>query len=182
MKSINGTKTEENLFEAFSCESRIRNKYTFYAAIARKDGYEQIASIFEDAANNEKEHARVWFKLLNGGTLQETKENLKEASSGENNESEKMYKRMAAEAREEGFNDIAFLFESIGMIEKEHELRFLKLLEDIESNNVFNKEVIAIWVCRNCGFSSDSERAPERCSVCELPQAYFELREIKRKG
>jgi len=173
---IKGTKTEKNLFEAFAAESRTRNKYTYYASIAREDGYESIAEAFEKAADNEKEHARVWYKQLCNGKMPRTAENLKSAIDGENDDWDEMYRRMAAEAREEGFNDIAFLFDSIGSVEKEHKERYSKLLKDIENNTVFTKkEKKSVWICRCCGYSTDDESPPEKCPVCEYPKAYFTL-------
>ena len=182
MAEIKGTKTEQNLLKAFNTESSVRSKYTFFAAIAREDGYEQIAEVFEKAADNEKEHARVWFKLLSGGKMPRTTENLKSAIDGENNEWSDMYKNMAADARDEGFNDIAFLFDSIGAVEKEHKERYIKLLTDIENNTIFTKkEEKSIWICRCCGYSTDSESPPEICPVCEYPKAYFTLQTIEVK-
>lgn len=148
---LKGSKTEKNLMDAFAGESQARNKYTYFASKARKDGYEQIAEIFEETANNEKEHAKLWFKLLNNNSIPSTVENLKSAAEGENFEWTDMYDRMAKEAREEGFDRIAFLFESVGKIEKEHEARYKKLLENVENGLVFSKEEDKIWVCRNCG-------------------------------
>ena len=162
--------------EAFAGESQARNKYNYFASRAKKDGYEQIGAFFEETAGNEKEHAKIWFKLLCGGEIPGTAENLKAAAAGEHGEWTEMYKRMAAEAREEGFNDIAFLFESVGKIEKEHEERYLKLLKNIEDKTVFTKKEKTIWICRNCGFIADSENAPQKCPVCAHPQAYFEVR------
>jgi len=164
--------------EAFAGESQARNKYTYFASKARKDGYEQIAAIFEETADNEKEHAKIWFKLLCGGEIPGTADNLKAASAGENGEWTDMYKRMSAEAREEGFDDIAFLFDTVGAIEKEHEERYLKMLSNIEDGAVFFKEIKSIWICRNCGHIEDSEKAPNKCPVCGHSQAYFELRAI----
>ena len=178
MANLKGTKTEKNLWEAFAGESQARNKYTYFASKARKEGYEQIAAIFEETAVNEKEHAKIWFKLLCGGEIPTTIENLKAAAAGENGEWTEMYKRMAIEAREEGFNDIAFLFESVGKIEKEHEERYLKLLKNIEDSAVFTKNEKFVWICRNCGFIADNESAPQKCPVCAHPQAYFELRAV----
>ena len=178
MANLKGSKTEKNLMEAFAGESQARNKYTYFASKAKKDGYEQIASFFEQSADNEKEHAKLWFKLLCGGEIASTAENLKAAAAGENHEWTEMYKRMAAEAREEGFNDIAFLFESIGNIEKEHEERFLHLLKNINENSVFLKKEKSVWICRNCGHIYDGNNAPQKCPVCNHPQAYFELRVI----
>ncbi|MCL2299771.1 MAG: rubrerythrin family protein [Firmicutes bacterium] len=176
MAELKGTKTEANLAAAFAGESQARNKYTYFASKARKDGYEQIAAIFEETAGNEKEHAKLWFKLLCGGAVPSTAENLKAAAGGEHEEWTEMYARMAAEAREEGFADIAFLFSAVGAIEKEHEERYLKLLENVESGAVFAKQEKSVWICRNCGHIVDSANAPVMCPVCKHPQAYFELR------
>ena len=148
---LKGSKTEQNLLAAFAGESQARNKYTYFASKARKDGYEQIASIFEETANNEKEHAKIWFKQLNGGEISSTLENLKSAASGENYEWTEMYKEFAETAKEEGFDEIAFLFEKVGEIEKHHEERYMKLVNNIENNLVFEKGEETIWVCRNCG-------------------------------
>jgi len=178
MANLKGTKTEANLMEAFAGESQARNKYTYFASKAKKDGYEQIASIFEETAGNEKEHAKLWFKLLCGGAVPSTAENLKAAAAGENGEWTGMYPRMAAEAREEGFTDIAFLFDAVGRIEKEHEERYLKLLQNVEDGVVFAKTEKSVWICRNCGHIVDSVNAPQMCPVCAHPQAYFELRVI----
>ena len=178
MAELKGTKTEKNLMEAFAGESQARNKYTYFASRARKDGYEQIAAIFEETALNEKEHAKIWFKLLCGGEIGSTADNLKAAAGGENDEWTSMYKRMAAEAKEEGFNDIALLFEKVGAIEKEHEERYRKLLKNIEGGEVFAKNQKSVWICRNCGFTEDNEKAPEKCPVCVHPQSYFELKTV----
>ncbi|MCL2397371.1 MAG: rubrerythrin family protein [Defluviitaleaceae bacterium] len=178
MANLKGTKTEKNLWEAFAGESMARNKYTYFAAKAKKDGYEQIAAIFEETAGNEKEHAKIWFKLLCGGAIPSTPENLKAAAAGENEEWTEMYKRMAIEAQEEGFDDIAALFESVGVIEKDHEERYLALLENVEEGTVFAKKEKSIWICRNCGYIKDAENAPDSCPVCVHPQSYFELRMI----
>lgn len=176
MANLKGTKTEQNLMEAFAGESQARNKYSYFASKAKKEGYQQIAAIFEETAANEKEHAKIWFKLLNGiGT---TEENLKAAAQGENGEWTEMYARMAKEAREEGFDEIAALFDGVAAIEKEHEERYLKLLANIENGEVFKKNTKTVWVCRNCGHIVDSESAPEECPVCAHPQGYFELRVI----
>jgi len=175
MADIKGTKTEKNLMEAFAGESQARNKYTYFASKAKKDGYEQIAAFFEETAGNEKEHAKIWFKLLCGGEIPGTADNLKAAAAGENGEWTEMYKRMAADAREEGFDDIAFLFDSVGAIEKEHEERYLKLLSNIEDGSVFAKKSKSVWICRNCGHIEDTEDASEECPVCIHPQAYFQL-------
>ena len=176
MADLKGTKTEKNLMEAFAGESQARNKYTYYASRAKKDGYEQIAAIFEETALNEKEHAKIWFKLLHDGQVPSTIENLKDAASGENFEWTDMYDRMAKEAREEGFDHIAFLFEEVGKIEKEHEERYKKLLENVEEKLVFSKDGDAIWKCRNCGHIVIGKEAPNVCPVCAHPQAYFELK------
>ena len=178
MASLKGTKTEKNLMEAFAGESQARNKYSYFASKARKDGYEQIAAIFEETAGNEKEHAKMWFKLLCGGEIPSTADNLKAAAAGENGEWTEMYKRMAAEAREEGFHEIAFLFDSVGAIEKEHEERYLKLLDNIKNGSVFAKKQKTVWICRNCGHIADIESAPGKCPVCVHPQSYFEMRAI----
>ena len=178
MKNLKGTKTEKNLMEAFAGESQARNKYTWFASKARKDGYEQIAAIFEETAGNEKEHAKIWFKLLCGGDIPPTADNLQAAAEGENEEWTAMYKRMAEEAREEGFTDIARLFDSIGAIEKEHEKRYRKLLKNLEDGTVFARKEKSFWICRNCGYIVDSEKAPEICPVCNHPKAYFELQMI----
>ena len=178
MANLKGSKTEKNLMEAFAGESQARNKYTYFASKAKKEGYEQISAIFTETAGNEKEHAEIWFKLLCGGSIPSTAENLKAAASGENEEWTDMYKRMAVDARAEGFDDIAFLFDSVGKIEKEHEERYLALLKNIEDGSVFNKKEKSVWICRNCGRIVDSENAPVKCPVCDHPQAYFELRVI----
>ncbi len=173
---LKGTKTEANLKEAFAGESQARNKYTYYAAKARKDGYEQIAEIFEETAANEKEHAKMWYKLLCGGEVPSTIDNLRDAANGENFEWTDMYNRMAEEAREEGFEKIAYLFEEVGKIEKEHEKRYLKLLSNVEKEMVFSKDGDAIWKCRNCGHIVIGKNAPEVCPVCNHPKAYFEVK------
>ena len=175
MKDLKGTKTEKNLQEAFAGESQARNKYTYFASKARKDGYEQIAAIFEETANNEKEHAKMWFKLLEGGAVRSTRENLKAAAEGENYEWTDMYDRMAREAEEEGFHEIAEKFRGVGAIEKRHEERYRKLLQNIEDAIVFSREGDAIWVCRNCGHVVVGKQAPKVCPVCAHPQSYFEL-------
>ena len=175
MKDIKGTKTEQNLQTAFAGESQARNKYTYYASKAKKEGYVQIANIFEETAGNEKEHAKMWFKLLNGGSIKDTISNLKDAAAGENYEWTDMYDTFAKEAREEGFDDIAFLFEEVGKIEKEHEERYLQLLKNIEEGQVFKKGEVVVWKCLNCGHIHVGETAPEVCPVCNHPQSYFEL-------
>jgi len=178
MSNLKGTKTESNLMAAFAGESMARNKYTYFAGKAKKDGYEQIAAIFEETANNEKEHAKLWFKLLCGGEIPSTGENLKAAAAGENEEWTQMYKRMAKEAKEEGFDKIAFLFEQVGNIEKEHEERYLTLLDNVNNDKVFTKTEKSVWICRNCGHLVDATSAPELCPVCVHPKAYFELRSV----
>ncbi len=178
MRDLKGTKTEQNLAEAFAGESQARNKYSYYGSKAKKEGYEQIAAFFEETANNEKEHAKMWFKLLCGGAVKSTVENLKDAAAGEHGEWTDMYARMAKEAKEEGFEDIAFLFEEVAKIEKSHEERYLKLLANIEDGSVFKKETKEVWICRNCGHLHDSETAPDVCPVCAHPKAYFEVRAI----
>ncbi|MBR3390118.1 MAG: rubrerythrin family protein [Prevotella sp.] len=175
MKSLKGTKTEKNLQEAFAGESMARNKYTYYASKAKKDGYVQIAALFEETANNEKEHAKLWFKLLQGGSIKTTTENLADAAAGENFEWTDMYERMAREANEEGFPEIAAKFRGVGAIEKEHEKRYRKLLKNIEDKVVFSRDGDCIWQCRNCGHIVVSKNAPEVCPVCDHPQSYFEL-------
>ena len=178
MADLRGTKTEKNLMEAFAGESQARNKYTYYASKAKKDGYEQIAAIFEETAGNEKEHAKLWFKLLCGGEIPQTTENLKDAAAGEHEEWTEMYRRMALEAQEEGFDKIAAQFEAVGRIEKEHEERYLKLLKNIEDGSVFTQKEKSFWICRNCGHIADSVSAPKICPVCVHPQAYFEIRSV----
>ena len=173
---LKGSKTEKNLMEAFAGESQARNKYTYYASKAKKEGYEQIADLFLETADNEKEHAKLWFKLLHDNDVPSTIENLKDAASGENFEWTNMYERMAKEAREEGFERIAFLFEEVAKIEKEHEARYLKLLENVENGLVFSKEGEKIWKCRNCGHIVIGKSAPEVCPVCAHPKAYFEIK------
>ena len=173
---LKGSKTEKNLMEAFAGESQARNKYTYYASKAKKEGYEQIADLFLETADNEKEHAKLWFKLLHENDVPSTIENLKDAASGENFEWTNMYERMAKEAKEEGFERITFLFEAVAKIEKEHESRYLKLLENVENGLVFSKEGEKIWKCRNCGHIVIGKSAPEVCPVCAHPKAYFEIK------
>ncbi len=172
---IKGTKTESNLMTAFAGESQARNKYTYYASKAKKDGYVQIANLFEETANNEKEHAKIWFKLLHGG-IPSTIENLADAAAGEMYEWTDMYATFAKEAREEGFEDIAKLFEGVAAIEKEHEERYRALLANIEKGEVFKKAGENEWICNNCGHIHVGKEAPEVCPVCAHPQAYFQLR------
>lgn len=176
MKELKGTKTEKNLQEAFAGESQARNKYSYWASKAKKDGYQQIAAIFEETAANEKEHAKMWFKLLEGGSIKSTTENLKAAADGENFEWTDMYERMAKEAEEEGFNEIADKFRAVAAIEKAHEERYRKLLSNIEEGLVFSREGDRIWQCRNCGHIVIGQNAPEICPVCDHPQSYFELK------
>ena len=171
---LKGSKTEQNLMAAFAGESQARNKYTYWASKAKKDGYEQIAAIFEETAANEKEHAKMWFKLLEGGEIKSTPENLKAAADGENYEWTDMYDGFAKTAKEEGFDHIAFLFESVAKIEKEHEERYRKLLKNIEDEVVFSNDGDTIWICRNCGHVVIGKNAPKVCPVCNHPQSYFE--------
>ena len=173
---LKGSKTEANLMAAFAGESQARNKYDYYASQAKKDGYEQMAAIFEETARNEKEHAKLWFKQLHGGAIPTTTENLKDAAAGENYEWTDMYAEFSATAREEGFNDIAFLFEGVAKIEKEHEERYLKLLGNIEENLVFEKGEEKVWICRNCGHVYTSAKALELCPICKHPKAFMEIR------
>ena len=175
MKDLKGTKTEQNLMEAFAGESQARNKYNYYASKAKKDGYEQIAAIFEETANNEKEHAKLWFKALHGGSVPSTVENLIDAAAGERGEWTDMYARMAKEAKEEGFDEIAAQFAGVAEIEKRHEERYNKLLELVKAGTVFNKTKKKVWICRNCGHIHIGESAPEVCPVCAHPKAYFEI-------
>ena len=176
MAELKGSKTEKNLQEAFAGESMARNKYTYYASQARKDGYEQIAKIFEETANNEKEHAKIWFKLLHGDAVPATAENLLDAAQGENYEWTDMYARFAQEAREEGFTKIAALFDMVGKIEKEHEERYRKLLANVEGQLVFSREGDCIWECANCGHIVIGKKAPELCPVCKHPKAFFQIK------
>ncbi len=173
MPEIKGTKTEKNLMEAFAGESQARNKYTYFASVAKKEGYEKIAEYFLETADNEKEHAKLHFKYLNG--IGSTIDNLKAAAAGEFEEHTEMYPRMAKEAKEEGFNDISYVFEAIGKIEKAHKERYLKLLEEVETGEFFVKGETARWKCRNCGHIHESKEALKMCPVCKHPQAYFEL-------
>ena len=173
---LKGSKTEKNLQEAFAGESMARNKYTYYASKAKKEGYEQIAAIFLETAENEKEHAKMWFKYLHDNGVPSTIENLKAAAEGENFEYTDMYKRMAQEAREEGFLEIAEKFELVGKIEAEHEKRYQKVLENIEKGIVFKGDGVTVWKCRNCGYIHIGDSAPEECPVCKHPQSYFEIR------
>ena len=176
MKSLEGTKTEKNLQEAFAGESMARNKYSYWASKAKKDGFVQIAAIFEETANNEKEHAKMWFKLLEGGAIKSTPENLEAAAAGENYEWTDMYARMAQEAREEGFNEIAAKFELVAKVEAEHEARYRKLLDNVKKERVFSKDNDVIWQCSNCGHIVIGKKAPQVCPVCDHPQAYFQVK------
>ena len=173
---LKGSKTEKNLMDAFAGESQARNKYTYYASKAKKEGYEQIAAIFQETADNEKEHAKLWFKLLHDGDIPSTEENLADAAAGENYEWTDMYERMAQEAKEEGFTRIAYLFEAVGKIENEHEERYKKLLANVEEKLVFSKDGDAIWKCRNCGHIVVGKEAPEVCPVCAHPKSFFEVK------
>lgn len=173
---LKGSKTEANLYAAFAGESQARNKYTYYAEQAKKDGYEQIAEIFRETAANEQEHAKVWFKLINGGSIPETKSNLEDGIKGENYEWTEMYDEFAKTAREEGFNEIAFLFESVGKIEKEHEERYQKLLDNLNNGSVFKRDEEVIWICRNCGHIHIGKQPPGVCPTCTHPQSYFEIK------
>ncbi len=176
MKELKGTKTEKNLQEAFAGESMARNKYSYFASKAKKDGYVQIAAVFEETAANEKEHAKMWYKLLNGGKVSDTETNLEAAAGGENFEWTDMYARMAKEAREEGFDEIAEKFEGVAAIEKEHEERYRKLLKNIRDKKVFSKDGDVIWQCANCGHIVIGKQAPEVCPVCDHPQSYFQVK------
>ena len=176
MKDLKGTKTEKNLQEAFAGESMARNKYSYWASKAKKDGFVQIAAIFEETANNEKEHAKMWFKLLEGGAIKSTPENLEAAAAGENYEWTDMYARMAQEAREEGFNEIAAKFELVAKVEAEHEARYRKLLDNVKKERVFSKDNDVIWQGSNCGHIVIGKKAPQVCPVCDHPQAYFQVK------
>lgn len=186
MKSIKGTRTEKNLLASFAGESQARNRYTFFASVAKKSGYEQIAAIFLETADNEKEHAKKFFKFLEGreveiiasypaGVIGDTEANLAAAAAGENLEWTKLYKEAEATAREEGFEDIADIFNKIAEVEAHHEKRYKKLLKNIKENKVFKKDVAVKWKCRNCGYSHEGKEAPEECPACAHPQSYFEL-------
>ena len=173
---LKGSQTEKNLMKAFSGESEARNKYTYFASKAKKEGYEQIAAIFEETASNEKEHAKIWFKLLNGGDIPSTLENLNSGAAGENYEWTDMYDGFAKTAKEEGFDHIAYLFEEVGKIEKEHEARYRKLIENLEEGLVFSRDGDRIWKCRNCGHICIGKKAPEVCPVCNHPKSFFEIK------
>ncbi len=174
--NLKGTKTEQNLLNGFAGESQARVKYSFYASQARKEGYNQIADIFDETSHNEKEHAKLWFKALHDDVIPQTAQNLKDAAAGENYEWTDMYAKFAKEAKEEGFDKIAYLFEAVGKIEKEHEERYLALLANIEEGKVFEKEENVVWQCANCGFIYEGEKAPKACPVCAHPQAFFEVK------
>jgi rubrerythrin len=176
MKELKGTKTEKNLMEAFAGESKAHTKYSYYASKARKDGYEQIAAIFEETSHNEKEHAKLWFKLLHGGDMPDTMANLRDAADGENYEWTDMYERMAVDAEEEGFSAIAKRFRAVADIERLHEERYRRLLQNIEEGIVFSRDGDRVWVCRNCGHIVIGPKAPAACPVCAHPQSFFELR------
>ncbi len=176
MKELKGTKTEANLQTAFAGESMARNKYTYYASKARKDGFVQIANLFEETANNEREHAKIWFKLLHGGEVPGTQENLLDAAQGENYEWTDMYARMAEEAKAEGFDTIAELFSRVAKIEKSHEERYRQLLGNIKDELVFSRDGDMVWICSNCGHVVVGKKAPELCPVCKHPKAYFEIK------
>ena len=176
MENIKGTKTEANLMAAFAGESQARNKYTFYASKARKEGYVQIANLFEETANNEKEHAKIWFKLLHDGEIADTATNLKDAAAGENYEWTDMYDTFAKEAEEEGFTELACKFRGVAAIEKAHEERYRALLSNVEMQRVFEKSEETMWECRNCGHLVIGKKAPAVCPVCAHPQSYFEVR------
>jgi rubrerythrin len=171
---LKGSRTEKNLMEAFAGESQARNKYTYFASKAKKEGFEQISNLFTETANNEKEHAKIWFKLLHDG-VKSTAENLKDAAAGEHYEWTEMYAGFAKVAKEEGFTKIAYLFEAVSKIEKEHEERYLALLNNVEQESVFVKEEATVWICSNCGHLHFGKKAPNVCPVCDHPQAYFEM-------
>ena len=176
MPELKGSKTEANLLAAFAGESQANTKYRYYASKAKKDGYVQIGKLFEETADNEKEHAKIWFKLLHGGEMPGTMDNLKDAAAGENYERTDMYAGFAKTAKEEGFDKIAYLFEAVGKIEKEHEERYLKLLDNLTSGKVFERSEQQAWVCANCGHIHYGNKAPEKCPVCDHPMAYFKIK------
>ena len=175
---LKGSQTEKNLMTAFAGESEARNKYSYYASKAKKDVYEQIAAIFEETAGNEKEHAKLWFKALHDGSVPDTLTNLKDAASGEHYEWSTMYAEFAKTAKEEGFNDLARLFEGVAKIEQSHEERYLKLAQNIEEDKVFHRDEEVIWICRNCGHIYKGKNAPKICPVCSHPESYMQLRVI----
>lgn len=172
--NLQGTKTDQNLRDAFSGESEARNKYTYFAATAKQEGYEQIAALFEETAANEKEHAEMWFRRLQG--IGNTEQNLQTAANGEHYEWSDMYKGFAQDARDEGFADIAFSFEKVAEIERHHEERFQELLKNVQQQQVFQKPEKQVWICRNCGHIHEGDNAPQVCPVCSKPQGYFQLR------
>ncbi|MCL2317615.1 MAG: rubrerythrin family protein [Methanomassiliicoccaceae archaeon] len=172
---LKGSKTEANLMTAFAGESQARNKYTYYASQARKEGYNQVADIFLETAENEKEHAKLWFKALHGGCIPQTIDNLKDAAAGENYEFNTMYKEFEKTARKEGFNDIADQFKLVGEIEAVHEKRYLELLQNIQKGKVFKKDKVVVWKCQNCGYLHVAKEAPEQCPACKHPQPFFEV-------
>lgn len=176
MKELKGTKTEKNLLEAFAGESMARNKYTYFASKAKKEGFVQIAALFEETAANEKEHAELWYKYLHGGKVGKTEQNLEDAANGENYEWTDMYERMAREAREEGFDEIADKFEGVASVEKQHEARYLRLLKNVRDKKVFSKDGEAVWQCTNCGHIVIGKSAPEVCPVCDHAKAYFQIK------
>lgn len=176
MQNLKGTKTEQNLMTAFAGESQARNKYTYYASQAKKEGFVQISKIFEETANNEKEHAKIWFKYLHDGKLPDTLTNLEDAANGENYEWTDMYATFAKEAKEEGFDQLSELFSMVAEIEKQHEERYRKLLANIKNNIVFNKNESVVWECSNCGHTYEGQNAVELCPVCQHPKAYFMLK------
>jgi rubrerythrin len=176
MKELKGSKTEQNLQAAFAGESQARNKYTYYASKAEKEGYQQIGAIFRETADNEKEHAKIWFKLLHGDDVPDTVTNLKDAAAGENYEWTDMYAGFAKTAEEEGFTQIAALFKMVGAIEKEHEERYRKLLSNVEKGLVFSREGDTIWQCANCGHIVIGKKSPGTCPVCKHPQSYFQIK------
>ncbi|NPD92557.1 rubrerythrin [Xylanibacter muris] len=176
MKDLKGTKTEKNLLEAFAGESMARNKYTYFASKAKKEGFVQIANLFEETAANEKEHAELWYKYLHGGKVGNTEQNLEDAANGENYEWTDMYERMAREAREEGFDEIAEKFEGVASVEKQHEARYLRLLKNVRDKKVFSKDGEAVWQCTNCGHIVIGKSAPEVCPVCDHAKAYFQIK------
>jgi len=178
MANLKGTKTEKNLMDSYAGESEAYVEYSRFASKARKEGYEQIGAIFDETARNEMEHAKIWFKCLGNGEIAPTAENLKSSAAGENYEWTVTYKRMASEAREEGFDDVAAMYDLVAAIEKSHDERFSKLLKNLEEGAVFAKKEKTVWICRNCGHIVDSEKAPEKCPACAHPQAYFELRVV----
>jgi len=186
MKKIKGTKTEKNLLAAFAGESQARNRYTFFSSIAKKEGYEQISAIFTETADNEKEHAKLFFKLLEGGEVEitsgfpagiigDTKTNLQQAAAGENFEHTKLYPQFASDAEKEGYTNIAEVFKNVAKVEVHHEQRYLMLLENIKNNTVFKKDKVVKWKCRNCGYVFEGKEVPEKCPVCAHPRAFFEL-------